>query len=973
MTHDRDPVPLIGRSGELGQLRSALAGISHGGTAAVFLSGESGVGKTYLLAAGAAQLRADGATVLTGGCLDIGDAAPLHPLRQAVESFTPTGGREGSPAAAAARSVISLLDSDAAEDAGGLLQRVSKLLGEVSGGRPLVLMVDDLHAADSTTRQLLLYLLAGLGGLRLLLIGAARTEALHGEHPVRRMLLELRRLRSVRMLQLEPLDRIDAGRLTMVVAGSPLEPAVEDLVFEQSRGNPFLISELARAANDGTGRLPDAVREILLGKVQALPPHCRRVANAMAAGVDPVEHQLLASVVRLDEDELVEAIRTMVDQRILSIDGDGYRFHHRLLKELLEAALLPAERMPLHRRYATKLSAGPVEGHRHAQVAHHWRLAGDQQQALTAAVAAAEAAERLLGFAEAHELWSIAFTLSDRAADKVPDRIALGRRAVDAARSSGDHDGALVLLDELARLHGPHHPEWLFAARAGCLASAGRCQEALEQYLRALETTDDETVAERAMTTAHCAELLLQMGRYAEAGQRARDALARAGQDCASATVVAGAVLGFSQAYLADTHADAGLRTLREALLVAERAGSPDDVGCAYLYLAELLTGPLNELEAGVELARVGARRAEELGVGRRFGTRLLAVAANGLFRIGRWTEATEAVDIGLRHRPAGAEAVELLLARSRVFVARGDLDAAERDLDAVATLLADGGARHVLPMLTLRAGLATWQRRFGDARDAIRRGLSTVETIDEVWLLAPLTWHGLRVEAEAFANGGEPPDDAMVTRLVAINDRGAVPTGDGGVQDAVAGYRELGLGELSRLAERPDPSSWARAATIWQARHQPYPVAYALLRQAEALFGQRTRNAEAVAVLHRANGIAHELGARPLLDEIQLLASRARVKLVGNEPAPTGVGREPVRVPHKDPLAGLTVRELEVLTHVADGLTNEEIGRRLFISNRTVGVHVSRILAKLQVRSRVQAGAVFLRRRRAAEPEEPV
>jgi DNA-binding NarL/FixJ family response regulator len=966
VTHDRDPVPLIGRSGELAQLRSALTGISDGGTAAVFLTGESGVGKSYLLAAAAASLRTHGATVLAGGCLDIGDAAPLHPVRQAVESFIPTGGREGAPAAAAAASVISLLDSDTADDAGGLLQRVTKLLGVVAGGRPLVLVVDDLHAADSTTRQLLLYLLAGLGGLRLLLVGAARTEALNGEHPVRRMLLELRRLRSVRMLQLEPLGRSEAGRLTTAVAGSPLEPGVADLVFEQSRGNPFLIGELARAANEGTGRLPDAVREILLGKVQALPPHCRRVANAMAAGVDPVEHELLASVVRLDEDELVEAVRTMVDQRILSIDGDGYRFHHRLLKELLEAALLPAERMPLHRRYATELSAGPVEGHRHARVAHHWRLAGDQQRALTAAVAAAEAAERLLGFAEAHEQWSTAFTLSDRATDKVPDRIALGRRAVDAARSSGDHDGALLLLDELAGLQGAHRPEWLFAARAGCLASAGRCQEALEQYRRALEATDG-TAAEKAMTTAHCAELLLQMGRYAEAGQRARDALARAGQDCASATVVAGAVLGFSQAYLADADADAGLRTLREALLAAEHAGSPDDVGCAYLYLAELLTGPLNELEEGVELARVGARRAEELGVGRRFGTRLLAVAANGLFRIGRWTEATETVDAGLRHRPAGAEAVELLLARSRVFIARGDLDAAERDLDAVATLLADGGARHVLPMLTLRAGLGTWQRRFADARDAIHRGLAMVETTDEVWLLAPLTWHGLRVEAEAFADGAEPPDHAMVARLAAINDRVVVPT-------AVAGYQELGLGELSRLAERPDPSSWARAATIWQARHQPYPVAYALLRQAEALFGQRTRNAEAVAVLRQASSIAQELGARLLLDEIQLLASRARVKLAVSEPAPAVVGHESDRSPRNEILAGLTVRELEVLTYVADGLTNDEIGRRLFISARTVGVHVSRILAKLQVRSRVQAGGVLLRgSRRVAEPRDRV
>ena len=121
-----------------------------------------------------------------------------------------------------------------------------------------------------------------------------------------------------------------------------------------------------------------------------------------------------------------------------------------------------------------------------------------------------------------------------------------------------------------------------------------------------------------------------------------------------------------------------------------------------------------------------------------------------------------------MRHRPSGADAVELLLARCRLWVGFGDVGAAHRDLDAVATLLAGGGARHVLPMLTLRAGLAMWQGRHADARAAVQRGLTETRS-DDLVLLGVLAWHGLRAEAEAQA-AGEPVDPGALRRL---QDRG--------------------------------------------------------------------------------------------------------------------------------------------------------------------------------------------------------
>ncbi len=1013
-------VPLIGRGRDLAVLRGALDEVERRDSAAVFMLGDSGVGKSRLLAAATDQLRAAGAVVLSGACLDIGDASPLHPLRQALRRHAAAG----DAAATAVRELTEILDGDAIspDGAGALLERVSRGLAAVAAQRVLVLAVDDLQWADRSTRQLLLYLLAGLGGIRLLVLGAVRTETVSGTDPLRQMLSELRRLRSVRVLEVSPLDRTETEALATAVAGRPLNPVALDQVWVRSAGNPFFVEELARGARDGRTEPSDTLREIVFARVGALPEPARRVVTAVAAAVEPVEHALLARVVNLAEDPLIQAARTAVDKRILVAGEDGYRFRHRLIKEVLEPALLPGERVGWHRRYAEALSDLPGGQMRNARLAHHWRMAGERSRALRAAVAAAEEAERLHGFGEAFDHWSDALELAggldtDPARHTDPahptDRpdltvASLCQRAAEAAHRCGEHEQALALL----RRPGAADPDdsscRLHIRVARYLAALGRLTEAEVEYERVL--AGDCTAQETAIAAAHSAELLLQLGRYAEAGRRAGRALdaARGIDDSASSLVLAGAVLGFSQAYLDDPAA--GLATVREAVRTAERLGGPVDIARAYLHLAELLTGPLNELEDGVAVARRGADYVERLGLGRTYGIRLLAVASNGLFRLGEWSEAESVITAALRHQPAGAEAVELLLARCRIRVGRGDLDAAERDLEATDTLLAaGGGARHLLPLLTLRAGLGMWRGRPDQAREAVQRGLDLAESrSDDVWLQAPLVWHGLRAEAEARSSGVAEPDPDAISRLRRVAERISSDSAPAAkpVRETVIGYRELCAAEINRVEGRSEPAVWARAAAVWERNNHPYPAAYARLRQAEALFGQRTRNAEAARVLRGAYRTAVRLGAGPFIEEIRRLAERARTPL--DEPAPrpetprpgtqpetprcgprpaeslgpetpgpetpgpgslgpgrTGAGGVRTRQ-RADELAGLTERELQVLARVAAGDTNREIGERLYISPRTVGVHISHILDKLGIRSRVQATAIYERNRRA-------
>ncbi|KXK58563.1 LuxR family transcriptional regulator [Micromonospora rosaria] len=966
MASDVDTAPLVGRADQLAMLRAALLDdVAQGHTAAVFVTGESGVGKTRLLRETAARLRARGAVVLTGACLDIGDASPLHPLLQALRRLDGDTAASRARTTSAVRGLLQMFAEEKAgpDGAGALLERVSRGLHLIAEGRPLVLVLDDLQWVDRTTRQLLLYLLAGLGDLQLSVLAAVRAESLQGAHPLRRVLTELRRLRSVRVLDLAPLDRAGTEQLAAAVVGRPLGPEAADLVWQRSGGNPFVVEELARDLRDGRDGLSDTLREIFLDRVDALPQHAHQVVHAVAAGVEPVEHWLLAKVVRLPEEELIEAVRAAVAHRLLVSADDGYRLRHRLVAEVLAHELLPAERSVLHRRYAEALTAAPAELHQ-ARLAHHWRLAGEPARALPAAVAAAQEAQRLHGYAEAHRHWSVAVQLADGAAGPGAvdvDRGALLGHAAEAAHHCGEHARALALLEELATGAGGLLSCSLRIRRARYLASAGRSAPAEEEYRLVLEDPAC-TPGERATAAAYLAELLVQMGRYADAGQRAREALqlCSAVEGSVSEVVRASAALGFSEAYLEDP--DAGLAVMREALTVAERSGRPDDIACAYLHLAELLTGPLNVIEEGVVVARRGAERVADLGLGRTYETRLLAIATNGLFRVGQWAEAEKVVAAALRHRPSGADAVELLLARCRLSVGYGEEEAADRDLDAVATVLAGGGARHVLPMLTLRAGLAMWQGRHDVARQAVQRGL-TESRSDDVAILAALVWHGLRAEAEALASRTVEVDRTAVRRLREAMERVATRSASAArqVRSVVDGFLALCAAELSRIDGRSDPQLWARSALEWDRGNHPYPAAYSRVRQAEALLARRSRTVTAAKLLRQAYEVTQGLGAVPMTDEIRALAGRARIDLQDRTTEPAGRPGT-VAEPTSDELAMLTAREREVLAAVAEGLTNKEIGQRLFISERTIGVHVSHIFDKLQVRTRVQASAIFLR-----------
>ncbi|MBN9734214.1 MULTISPECIES: LuxR family transcriptional regulator [unclassified Pseudonocardia] len=981
-----------GRGAELELLRAALAGTAERGASAVLLGGDAGVGKTRLVTEFGRAAAADGAVVLTGRALDIADAPSFWPVVSALRAHARS---VPGPLAGVFTEALDRLDDTgrAVGDRVGMLAQLSALVGRAARPGPVVLVVDDLHWADRSTRDLLAYLLAGLATEPVLVVGTYRDDPTGGTPAVLLPLVtELRRHRTVSFSQVGPLPRAELAEL--VGRWMPDRPDLEPLVWAHSAGNVFLAEETVRAVQDGdpTG-VPQTVRELVRAGVAGLSPQAQDVVRAVAAGVGDVEHALLATVLDAPGAELATAVREAVDGGFVVVTAaDGYALRHGLMAEVVAGDLLPAERVELHGRYARAVAGSVARPGTAARLAHHWQRAGRPAEALEATLAAAEEAERLRGYAEAHRHWLRAATLPVPGADGA--RGGYLERAAAAADLAGDHDSAVALLAE--RLADPDGPsgldEAVLRARLGrYLMSAGQAGEAEEAYRRAAAALPeppgpdavpgdpatapgvradalpvDPADGARAEVLAGYASALLARADYVAAREMAHRALVparRVGEPRALASVLG--VLGFGAAHSRD--GTAGMEALSEAVGIAEATGDPATLGECLLRRAALLSGPLNALDEGVAEARAGADRMTALGLGRTAAVSLRAEAANGLFRKGAWDEAEHEVATAWAAAPAGSEMIELRLARARLRMGRGDLDGSDTDLAAVELVAGSTGLPKLrLPLLILRAGLEMWRGRPGTAFDHVGTGLDVVDSgIDDVFAVAPLLWHGARAQAEAFL-AGQPVDAGAVRRLRRhrreLTARGE--RSDPALRGVLATYEAMCTAEDARTTAGADPGTWGRVADLLERLGQPYPTAYARLRSAEALL--TGRRATGAAELARAAAGARALRAEPLLAEIATVARRARIAVPDLPDLPAGNGG-PVAVPGPSspvdhPLGTLTGRELEVLQVLAAGATNKEIAARLFIAPKTVGAHLARIFAKLGVTNRTQAAGVLRR-----------
>ncbi|MGD9528277.1 helix-turn-helix transcriptional regulator [Pseudonocardia sp.] len=975
MAADGEGIDLPGRRRELSELLAALA---SGSARTVLVGGDAGVGKTRLVEELSERARRRDVTVITGHAVDIEAAPPFWPVICAIRAAAradPHGDVRDLLSGWIDRlPPMDGADAAATRPAVRLLDMLHRLVVDLAALRRLLLVIEDLHWADRATRDLVAYLVANLGPEPVMIVTTYRGERRGSTPDFYVALAELRRHRNVSGLELQPLPRRVLADL--VRGWAPGRPDLEPLVWGRSAGNAFIAEETVRAVLGGDARgLPASLREIVLSRVALLSPPARQVVRVVAAGVGPLPHRLLAEVLDQQPATMLGAVREAVAEGVVRTDehGDGYQLRHGLMTDVVIADLLPGERVDLNHRYALALTrlGDPTTPGWAAQLAHHWHEAGQPRPALVATVAAARAAERMHAHTEACRHWLSAAELVPQARD---DTVDVARRdcvdhAARAAELAGDHERAIELIDELLadQYTGCGMSSALLTARkASALAAAGRVHDAREAYRAAAASLPDSgRDAERARVLSGYGAALLHAMDFAAARATALEALSlarQAGARTVEARVLA--VLGFSLAYLEDV--SAGSAAIAEAIAVAERTGEPEAVGEAHLRRAELLAGPLNELVEGIERARESLEQVRSLGLSRTAGVALLTYAANALFRLGRWDEAGGAVAEAWALAPTGGAALEVRLARSRLDLALGRLDAAADDLEAV-TLLArsTAGPRHTIPLLVLRAALELWRHRPEVALQHVEEGLTVAESgVDDIWSVAPLIWHGTRAWADVVARGLPAPAPPRTERLgrhcaeLARRGTRTVPA----VRGVVETFSLMCAAESARARDEPDPAAWEQLTALWDRHSQPYPAAYARFRFAEALLSRRSRTAAAGDALRRAARTARRLGAQPLLTEVADLARRARIPL--DEPAAQEGAVPAAEAVRQSVVDALTPRELEVLVELANGLTNREIGDRLYISQKTVGIHVSRIFAKIGVHSRVQASAVLYRSR---------
>ncbi|WP_285629966.1 ATP-binding protein [Actinoallomurus iriomotensis] len=925
----------VGRGEELAVFREACARVRQGSPAAVLVGGEAGVGKSRLVAEFTAGL-SKRELVLLGGCVELGANglafAPFAAvLRTLVRELGVAGVSEVLPYGEARElgRLLPALGSSGGDGADGmararLFEEFLALLAGVAEQRSIVLVIEDMHWADRSSRELLSFLLRNQHAVPgLLVIATHRSDQMQRSHPLRRLWAELDRLAWVRRFELGRMTKNEVISRLRGLLGREPDARLGEEIFRRSAGNPLFVEALSAGAD---APVPESIRDLLLTPLEQLPARTRQVVRAAAVSGVRVGHPLLSAVTELDDAALTSELRPAAESNLMLVEENGYSFRHALVREVLYEDMLPGERTLLHVRYADALekdSSLASDGRAAVESAHHWYASKRRPaRALAASWRAAAEASASLAYAEqlhmllqVLELWECVPDAADQIATSRDEVV---EKAVHAGMAAGEGGRAMELIAAALPENGdPVRAGRLLTCRGELRFVLGLPGDVADLREAALLIPDGHDLRASVLNTL--ANRLLTIPREEEGRAAAREAMAaaRATGDPRS-EIIATVNLAYAQARAGDI--DAHLPHLVAARAMADRIGDHSALMHAYRCEADVLQSA-GRYEQAAEAARHGLRTAAEAGLARTSGPTQAGNLAEALIALGRWDEATEVIDHVLDLTPPPSLHAYLLVLRGTIALGRGDLDLARTCTDYAREVFTRGTsyAQDHLLLVHLEVDLRLAQGRRPDAMRLVEQALTT----DEIETSPRYLWPVI----EAGARAGVTGLDGTAAALPVI----------GPVQRAH---------QLTFTAETRSPDRWDRVAAAWADLRQPYPQALALLRAAEVAADAGDR-ALAQSHLSRAAAHADRLSAHPLRTRIDRLARLARISLTPANGSRAEDGQKRF---------DLTPREREVLDLIADGRTNRQIAEELFISVKTAGNHVSSILAKLGATSRLQA-----------------
>lgn len=977
----------VGRRSELIRFAGALEDSAR----AVLVIGEAGIGKTRLVEEATRRAgSALGMLTLRGGCLPLATKLPLLPiadvlrdlavvdagrlLRSTVDAAPPQVRLEVGrvlPQVAAALPV---------EDGHGepwqtarLYAGIGELLAEVGRRRPVAVVIEDLHWADTPTLDFLTYLSQASRRVPLTTVVTCRSDrSLNG--PVLDWLSDARRHADVEEILLSRLARREVGEQLAALVGRPPEPLLLDEVYARAEGNPFFAEQLVaptRAPPNGPRLptdLPTGLAALLNSRTRHLGADAHATLAALAVAGRPATETLLEGATDLTPPRVRAAVRELADTGLLAPpDAEGaYRPRHALLAEAVLSDVLPGERVDLHVRIAEALTA--LDDARLAsEVAGHWAAASRPLDELRATLVAATTAEDMFAYADAARHLVRAIELSQQ---HVSDAEATGVdvpwlyvRQADALVASGAGADAARVADEAVRRYA-EHPDRVVAAvvhhRAGDLRSMYSQESGLPLLARALE------LFEGTPPTAHHAEALYRYARQCWAEGRASGGLEALHRALEVATVagahnVAPRILSsLAQHWLLQGDISKGMGYIEEGWRSIDPASGVYPV--IWLATRESNTHlKLGLLDDARRVALDGLDECRQAGRDRSFATAILAFnATEACLGLGSTQDAAAIID-PLVDGPATSDCWPVHLMRAEIDLLRGDLSAAVFRLEQIKTLPL-GCSLDLLRELTLRSvELSVWTGQPSAALDEVRSFLGRIVDTDEVLFCSQLLALGMRTCADLAETGRALRDREGTHEALAAGDTlaglreqmAADPFAEHPFVVTIPAERALWEAERSRLLGSSDPAAFQRAAEYWEGLRRPHRAAYAQWRHAEALLTSGHPPAALAESLRRSAAAAH--GHAPLLGAVSALARRARIRLdnAGRQRAPRA------RRPQASEIYELTQRELHVLRLVGFGRSNREIGTELYMSPNTAGVHVSHILRKLGVSNRIQAAAL--------------